>query len=130
MSQFTQAEAFKYFIESARARAWRRTGLIWWNMLDGWLQISDAVVDWYFTKKRAFNAIKRSQEPVLVMLDEPQGWHQDVVISNFTLKDADVKLRLWDADTGETLFEGEFSCPANTNTIAGSMRVYSSWQRL
>ncbi len=130
LSQFTQAEAFKYFIESARARAWRRTGLIWWNMLDGWPQISDAVVDWYFTKKRAFNAIKRSQEPVLVMLDEPKGWHQDVIISNFTLKDAGVKLRLWDADTNETLFEGEFACPANSNIIAGSMRVYSSWQRL
>ncbi|MCR4621631.1 MAG: hypothetical protein K5663_06070 [Clostridiales bacterium] len=130
LSQFTQAEAFKFFIETARVHAWRRTGLIWWNMLDGWPQISDAVVDWYFEKKRAFHTIKRSQEPVLVLLDEPQGWYQDVVISNFTLDDASVSLRLWDADTGETLFEGVFSCPAGSNLTAGSIRVFSSWQRL
>ena len=29
---------------------WRRTGIIWWNVIDGWPQISDAVMDWYGCK--------------------------------------------------------------------------------
>ncbi len=130
LSQFVQAEAYKYFIESARARAFRRTGIIWWNMLDGWPQISDAVVDWYFVKKRAYKAICRAQEPVLVLLDEPSGWEQDVLISNNSLKDVRVQLRLWDADTNDTLLEGAFSCKANSVQRCASLRVFSSQKRL
>ena len=130
LSQFIQAEAFKYFIESARARAFRRTGIIWWNMLDGWPQISDAVVDWYLVKKRAYNAICRAQEPVLVLLNEPSGWEQEVLISNHTLSDVRLQLRLWDADTNETLLEGEFSCKANATQRCASLRVFSSQKRL
>ena len=36
MSQISQAEAVKYFIERFRLRKWRRTGIIWWNLIDGW----------------------------------------------------------------------------------------------
>ena len=45
---------------------------LWWNLLDGWPQVSDAVVDHYFCKKLAYNYIKRSQQPVCLMFDEPQ----------------------------------------------------------
>lgn len=54
LSQISQAEAKKFFIEQTRLKKWRRTGIIWWNMLDCWPQISDAVVDYYFHKKLAF----------------------------------------------------------------------------
>ncbi|HHY97696.1 MAG TPA: glycoside hydrolase family 2, partial [Firmicutes bacterium] len=50
-SQISQAEAKKFFIEMTRLHKWRRTGIIWWNMLDGWPQFSDAIVDYYFGKK-------------------------------------------------------------------------------
>jgi len=46
-SQITQAEAMKYFIEHFRSTMWRRTGIIWWNLIDGWPQFSDSVVDYY-----------------------------------------------------------------------------------
>lgn len=69
-SRYCQAEAFKYFIEHFRSEKWRRTGLIWWNLLDCWPQFSDAVVDYYFEKKEAFDFIKRSQEPVALMVRE------------------------------------------------------------
>ena len=59
LSQIVQAEAKKFFVERTRIKKWRRTGIIWWNMLDGWPQISDAVVDYYFVKKRAFDYIRR-----------------------------------------------------------------------
>ena len=58
-SQLSQAEAVKFFIERFRSQKWRRTGLIWWNLIDGWPQISDAVVDYYYNKKIAYSFIKR-----------------------------------------------------------------------
>lgn len=70
-SQIFQAEAFKYMIERFRIRKATHGGLIWWNLLDGWPQISDAVVDYYFTKKLAYDYIKNSQQPLCLMFDEP-----------------------------------------------------------
>lgn len=70
-SQIFQAEAFKFMIERFRIRKVTHGGLIWWNLLDGWPQISDAVVDYYFTKKLAYDYIKNSQQPLCLMFDEP-----------------------------------------------------------
>ncbi len=70
-SQIFQAEAFKFMIERFRIRKATHGGLIWWNLLDGWPQISDAVVDYYFTKKLAYDYIKNSQQPLCLMFDEP-----------------------------------------------------------
>lgn len=47
-SQISQAEAKKFFIEMFRIKKWRRTGIIWWNVIDCWPQFSDAIVDYYF----------------------------------------------------------------------------------
>ena len=60
----------KYFIERARSRKWRMTGMIWWNLIDGWPQFSDAVVDYYYCKKLAYHYIKCSQQPVCLILSE------------------------------------------------------------
>lgn len=73
MSQISQAEAKKFFIERFRMGKWQRTGIIWWNLLDGWPQVSDAVVDYYYTKKLAYHFIRRSQQPVCLMLSEPDA---------------------------------------------------------
>lgn len=72
-SQISQAEAKKYFIEKFRVGKPHRTGLIWWNLLDGWPQVSDAVIDWYGCKKLAFQFIKRSQQQLCLMFDEPES---------------------------------------------------------
>ena len=72
-SQISQAEAKKFFVEKFRIGKWKRTGIIWWNLLDGWPQISDAVVDYYYNRKLAYHYIKRSQQPVCLMLDEPEN---------------------------------------------------------
>ena len=71
-SQISQAEAKKFFIERFRVTKWRRTGIIWWNLIDGWPQISDAVVDWYGTKKLAYHYIRRSQNPFQLIFAEPE----------------------------------------------------------
>lgn len=81
-SQISQAEAKKYFIEKFRIGKWKRTGIIWWNLLDGWPQVSDAIVDYYYTKKLAYHYIKRSQKPVCLMFDEPENGKMKLVAVN------------------------------------------------
>ena len=69
-SQISQAEAFKYFIERMRKDYKRNGGIIWWNLIDGWPQVSDAIVDYYFSKKLAYFFIKNSQVDNLLMMNE------------------------------------------------------------
>lgn len=81
-SQISQAEAKKYFIESFRAKKWRRTGILWWNVIDGWPQVSDAIIDWYGTKKLAYGYIKRSQAPLCLLFDEPKDGKITLIAAN------------------------------------------------
>ena len=81
-SQLSQAEADKFFIERFRSQKWRRTGLIWWNLIDGWPQLSDAVVDYYYNKKIAYAYIKNSQQAICLMLTEPENNRLELVGAN------------------------------------------------
>jgi beta-mannosidase len=130
-SQITQAEAKKFFIESTRARKWDTSGLLWWNLIDGWPQFSDAVVDYYFEKKLAYHYIWRSQRPVMVMLGEPgSGKYLPVIACNDTLRPAALHFRVWDADSGECSAEGDIHVPPNQAWQADRIRVYTSDQRM
>ncbi|MBQ6979567.1 MAG: hypothetical protein IJQ07_02870 [Clostridia bacterium] len=71
MTQISQAEALKFFIERMRIKRQKDGGIIIWNLLDGYTQISDAIVDYYFRKKLAYYYIKRSQQRLCLMFDEP-----------------------------------------------------------
>ena len=72
-SQIVQAEADKFFIESWRARKWDRTGILWWNLRDGWPILSDAIVDYYNRKKLAYTYIQRSQADICAVVSEGKG---------------------------------------------------------
>lgn len=115
-SQISQGEAVKYFIERFRITKWRRTGIIWWNLLDGWPQFSDAVVDYYFTKKAAYSFIKRSQEPVCLMMREPENGIMTLVGANEFLTEKAVKYTLTDITSGKKVCDGEITLPANQAT--------------
>ena len=128
-SQVVQAEAKKFFIELFRIAKWRRTGILWWNVMDGWPQFSDAVVDYYFKRKLAYFFIKNSQQDVCVMLDEPESWVQKVVIANDTRYDKAVKCQIKDIDTGEVIFEGEFIAYADKSTVVGQVPYIRNKQR-
>ena len=129
-SQIVQAEAKKFFIESTRMAKWRRTGVIWWNMIDGWPQFSDAVVSYDFIRKLAYYYIKRSQQPVCMMLDEPVDWNVALHVGNDTLKDAEGSYTVWDGETGEILAEGEYFAPANQTACLRGIRLSRSAHRL
>ena len=115
MSQISQAEAKKFFVESFRSRKGKRTGLIWWNIMDCWPQISDAVVDYYFCRKLAYFYIRRSQQPVCLMMDDHTG---ELVL--YGVNDLDnalqVTYRVWDVDTGRTIAAGDSCMAADHST--------------
>ena len=114
MSQISQAEADKFLIEHFRIQKWRKTGLIWWNLIDGWPQFSDAVVDYYFEKKLAFHFIKRAQNPVLLMFDEPDGANLPLYAANDYLDDKEVSFRITNITEGQLVLEGRVNVRANS----------------
>ena len=104
MSQISQAEAKKYFIERFRITRGRRNGIIWWNLIDGWPQISDAIVDYNYCKKLAYHYIKRAQQPVVLAFDEPET---DTAMTlygiNDTTKDVTVSYRVRNITDGTVI---------------------------
>ncbi len=112
-SQASQAEAMKFFVERFRYGKWARTGIIWWNLVDGWPQFSDAVVDYYYAKKLAFYVTKRSQAPVCLMFREPENEMLTLVGANEFLRDISLSYTVTDLATGETMRASAF-LPANS----------------
>ena len=109
-SQTFQAEALKTMIEVFRVRKFTRTGgLLWWNVRDGWPQISDAVVDWFGGRKAAFGAVRDAQREVLaILLDDGAAF-----AVNDRLRPVSVKAVFSDRASGKVLLEGEWRVPAN-----------------
>lgn len=105
-SQISQAEAKKYFIERFRCRKWKRSGIIWWNICDGWPQFSDAVVDYYYTRKLAYDYIKRSQQPLCLMLDEPEEGVCRLIGVNDKPAPQEISYRVTGLRTGDMIAEG------------------------
>lgn len=129
-SQISQAEAKKFFVEMTRLGKWRRTGVLWWNVADGWPQFSDSLVDYYFGKKLAYSYVRRVQRPVCVMIDELKNWYHRVVVGNDSREDVRGTYRIWDAESDATVLEGAFLAPANQNVDLGTIRGAHSERRL
>ncbi len=130
LSQIVQAEAFKFFIESFRIRWPEKTGVLWWNLIDCWPQFSDAVVDYYYRKKLAFNYIRLSQQPVALMFDEPKNWHIDLYVSNVTLEAQELDYQVEDLDSGEVVLSGHCRAEANSSCKINALRMSSGEQKM
>ena len=107
----------------------QKSGIIWWNLLDGWPQMSDAVVDYYYAKKLAYDYIKRSQAPFAICADELAKWKLRLYACNDTLKKQQGHLRVFDIENEKTLAELDFSAEANTSTEVTSLSVFYSEKR-
>ena len=129
-SQISQAEAKKFFIEMTRTKKWRKTGLLWWNMIDGWPQFSDAVVDYYFNKKLAYHYIKRSQQAVCLMIDEPTGWDAPLVATNDSRATVEGDFCVRDAYSERPVLDGQFRLNPGENAHLGSLRLSHGERRL
>lgn len=126
-SQISQAEAKKFFIEKFRIGKWKRTGIIWWNLLDGWPQVSDAIVDYYYTKKLAYHYIKRSQEPVCLMFDEPENGKLRLVAVNDFPDDKTISytVKKWEmsANTDLEIVSGKNILPADISIRLAEVEI-------
>ena len=129
VSQVSQAEALKFFIERTRALKWNRTGIIWWNMIDCWPQISDAVVDYYYVKKLAYTWIARSQTPVLVFVGEASGWQYPLYVTNDTRESVDVTYTITDADTDAVVAQGRCTVAAGDKVQVCGLNIVISEKR-
>lgn len=129
-SQISQAEAKKYFIERVRLATPRSGGVIWWNLLDGWPQFSDAVVDYYFDKKLAYDYIKRSQAPFSMMCGEISNLSLPIYAVNDTLKKASGHFSVINGETNELLLEGDYSVAENQRALLGKIPADYSEKRL
>ena len=118
-SQIIQAEAKKYFIEFWRMNKFDRNGILWWNLRDGWPVISDAIVDYYYSKKLAYHYIKRVQTDVCVMIGDAKENGHPVVIVNDTRNEINGNFSIKDADTGEVLMEKSFKVNVNGKSVEG-----------
>ena len=129
-SQISQAEADKFFIERMRTGRPQKGGIIWWNLIDGWPQMSDAVVDYFYDKKLAYDYIKRSQAPFALMIREMHDWNYTLVAANDTRHPVKGTYRVTDIETGELLAEGAFDADANTATDVTGIRMMYTDQRM
>ncbi len=121
-SQISQAEAVKFFIEHFRIQKWYRTGIIWWNVIDGWPQISDAVVDWYGRKKIAYEYIKRSQQPIALMCDEPdENGKINLVAVNDGQEDTELEYTVTEALSGTVVLSGICTAKTDSATKVGEL---------
>ena len=117
-SQIVQAEAMKTFVELFRTQKFtRKNGLIWWNVRDGWPQISDAVVDYYGERKLAYHAIRRVQHDQLVAVRDDRR----VFAVNDTLKPVTGSVRIVDRESGRVVLEKGYSVPANAAAEIGAV---------
>ncbi|MDR2572696.1 MAG: hypothetical protein LBD23_20710 [Oscillospiraceae bacterium] len=130
-SQVCQAEAVKFLIENTLIQKWRRTGILWWNLIDGWPQTSDSVVDYYFQKKLAYYYIKRIQAPITIIIGEPEGWQHRVVLCNNSLDAPTVSYKITDFDSDDVVLKGTAMPPPNENidlpsipNIPGEKKLY------
>ena len=116
-SQIAQAEADKYFIERFRVKRPRTSGIIWWNLTDGWAGCSGAVIDYLGFKKLAYHYIKRSQSPLCLIFDEPDDGILPLYVVSELQSDVNVKYRVTDFVTGEVVSSTVFA-RANEATVA------------
>ena len=117
-SQTVQAEAMKTFCELFRSRKFTRfNGLIWWNVRDGWPIISDAVVDWYGGKKKAYYALKNAQKDQMVcVVDDHTAW-----AVNDARRAVKGHVKISDKASGKVWMEKDFDIPANGKTELGKI---------
>ena len=115
-SQTVQAEAMKTFCELFRSRKFTRfNGLVWWNVRDGWPQLSDAVVDYYGGKKPAYYALKAVQQDQLAMLrDDHSAW-----AVNDTRRPVKGHAIYRDKASGKVLLDCAYEVAANSKTHIG-----------
>ncbi len=128
-SQIVQAEAMKYFIEFWRMNKGERNGILWWNLRDGWPIISDAIVDYYGSKKLAYQYIKRVQTDVCVMMGDARNGKHPVIAVNDSRENVSISITVKDAETGKTVLSKNLTLAENGKASAGFIQAVRQQRR-
>ena len=122
-SQVVQAEAMKFFVELWRGRKFDPAGgIIWWNLRDGWPVISDAIVDYYMSKKLAYYFIRNAQYDVCTFInDDTDGNGPRLMLVNDTRHEAKAEIEVTDIATGKNIYKGTASVSANAKTLVSNL---------
>ena len=116
-SQVVQAEAMKYFVEMWRGQKFSpKTGIIWWNVKDGWPDISDAVVDYYFNKKLAYYYLLNVQRTVICLMMDSRGEGFPLVAVNDGRLPVRGSVKVSDVESGKVVFSSSFEVAGNGKT--------------
>ena len=125
-SQSVQAEAMKYFLEMFRGQKWDRTGMLWWNLRDGWPVISDAVVDYYYSKKMAYYFLRNAETDVCVFInDNDDGKGHPLMVTNDTRNAHKGHVTVTDVMTGREVYKGDFSVDKNGITRIATLPEFN-----
>lgn len=123
-SQSVQAEAMKFFVEMWRGRKFcDKTGIIWWNLRDGWPVISDAVTDYYCSKKLAYYYLRNVGRSVCVMINDSADGGCPLVAVNDTRRRVEGRVAVSDVATGQEVYSGSFAVDPNGRTEIAKLRV-------
>ena len=119
-SQAVQAEAMKFFIELWRGQKFNsKTGIVWWNLRDGWPIISDAVVDYYNSKKMAYYFIKNVQANLCAIINDPINGFYPLTVVNDTRNPQKGQVTVTDVASGKEICKESFEVSENSiNKIA------------
>ena len=121
---FYVADLFKYAIESWRIQKFRRTGILWWSLLDMWpMAFNYSMVDSNFVKKFPFESIRLSQQPFALIGEEPQfSTVPKLYAVNDTASTVKGTYKVTDFDGGEIAC-GEFEVEPNGKEIIGRLPI-------
>ena len=122
-SQSTQAEAMKYFVEKFRGAKFDKTGIIWWNVRDGWPIVSDAIVDYYNSKKLAYYYLWNAQRTVCVLINDPEDGVLPLKAVNDSREPAEGKVKVTDVESGKVVYKGKFSVEANGRSLVAGLPI-------
>ena len=113
-SQISQGEAYKFLIEQTRVKKPYMTGILIWNMRDGWPAYNSAIVDYYGDKKLGYYYVRQAQQPIVfIMNNDLKGY-----ICNDSLQAYQGEYQVLDCQ-GNALKTGNFSVAANENVLLG-----------
>ena len=121
-SQSVQAEAMKYFLEFWRGRKFDdKSGIIWWNLRDGWPLLSDAIVDYYFRKKRAYYYLREAERDVCLFVNDAANGALALTAVNDTRSEAKGEVIVSDVGTGHNIYQGRFTIPRNGKALVAKL---------
>ena len=89
--------------------------------MDGWPQLSDAVVDYYFDKKLAYQFIKRSQAAVCMMIIEAAEGGLELVVSNDSRTAETLVYSVQDIRDGSTIASGSTTAEPDAVVRLGTL---------